>query len=581
MRFVHLKIATRLGFGFAIMLAMLLMMAGIGAWRLQTVGVLNQYMVSEVIAKQRLVAQWYGATNANGYRTLAWLRTTDPAQQADLEGKIKTVSAGISEIQKKLEALSQSADELDLLKEIGDKRAAYLAVREALSKQKSAGDIEGSNKLVDSTFQPALNAYLSTFNKLIAFEDDQVDKSSAQIELQYHQGQMLIAVIAGFGVLLGIMVSMLIGRSITVPLNHAIKIATTVATGDLTSHIEAKGDDELSHLLQALKTMNDSLVKIVNEVRFSADSIASASQQISSGNQTLSTRTGQQAGALENAAAATEELTSSAQQNGDNAQQANRLATSASEVASKGGMVVSQVVDTMGSINESSKKIVDIIGVIDGIAFQTNILALNAAVEAARAGEQGRGFAVVATEVRNLAQRSAAAAKEIKTLIGASVEKVDIGAKLVDQAGSTMDEIVASIGKVTDIMGEITNASREQFSGIAQIGADIHSMDKMTQENAGLVEKSVVAAGSLQEQALAMAHVVSVFKIKGADPVAPSATPIASVNYHPIYHPMSAKKNVVVAPPKKKRPIRSRGATALPTKNSNPGVTSNDDWEEF
>jgi methyl-accepting chemotaxis protein len=259
--------------------------------------------------------------------------------------------------------------------------------------------------------------------------------------------------------------------------------------------------------------MNSSLVKIVGDVRTGTDSMASASSQIASGNLDLSSRTEEQASSLEETASSMEEMTSTVKQNADNARQANQLAASASEVALRGGSVVAQVVDTMSSINESSKKIVDIIGVIDGIAFQTNILALNAAVEAARAGEQGRGFAVVASEVRNLAQRSAAAAKEIKGLIGDSVEKVDLGARLVEQAGTTMDEIVDSVKRVTDIMSEITCASQEQTSGIEQINQAISQMDQVTQQNAALVEEAAAAAESLQEQAGALAQVVSVFKL--------------------------------------------------------------------
>jgi len=313
------------------------------------------------------------------------------------------------------------------------------------------------------------------------------------------------------GILLFICIQ--IARSITRPLNQALSIAKTVAAGDLTSRIELNNSgDETSQLLEALKDMTDSLTRIVAEVRQGTEAIATASRQITSGNMDLSSRTQRQAGALEKTASSMEELTSTVKQNANNAHQANTLATSAAEVATKGGMVVSDVVDTMNSINDSSKKIVDIIAVIDGIAFQTNILALNAAVEAARAGEQGRGFAVVASEVRSLAQRSAAAAKEIKELISNSVEKVDTGAKLVDQAGATMHEIVESIRRVTDIMGEITAAGKEQTSGIEQVNQAINQMDEATQQNAGLVEEAAAATQSMQRQVESLAQVVSVFK---------------------------------------------------------------------
>jgi methyl-accepting chemotaxis protein len=317
---------------------------------------------------------------------------------------------------------------------------------------------------------------------------------------------ILSAILVGF--------SVIIARSITRPLNQAVKIAKTVAAGDLTSHIALKQSrDETGQLLHALRDMNESLVRIVTEVRTGADTISNATSEIATGNMDLSSRTESQAGALEETASSMEELTSTVKQNADNARQANQLAQKASEIAVEGGTVVSQVVDTMGSINESSKKIVDIIGVIDSISFQTNILALNAAVEAARAGEQGRGFAVVAAEVRNLAQRSATAAKEIKLLIDNSVQKVDLGSRLVNQAGSTMSHVVDSIKRVTDIMSEITAASQEQSAGIEQINQAIIEMDDVTQQNAALVEEAAAAAGSLQDQAGNLTQVVSVFKL--------------------------------------------------------------------
>jgi methyl-accepting chemotaxis protein len=318
---------------------------------------------------------------------------------------------------------------------------------------------------------------------------------------------------------LGLMLSAFMGfwliRAISRPLNEAIKLARSVAEGDLTQKIEVKTAYETGQLLLALKNMNDSLVKIVTEVRTGTDTIATASNEIASGNLDLSSRTEQQASSLEETASSMEELTTMVKQNADNARQANGLVVSASETAIKGGKMVSQVVDTMGSINESAKKIVDIIGVIDGIAFQTNILALNAAVEAARAGEQGRGFAVVASEVRNRAQRSAAAAKEIKILIGDSVAKVDVGAKLVDQAGVTMDEIVESVKRVTDIMAEISAASQEQTAGIEQINQAISQMNQATQQNASLVEEAAATAESLKDQAGNLAQAVGVFKLDG------------------------------------------------------------------
>jgi methyl-accepting chemotaxis protein len=306
----------------------------------------------------------------------------------------------------------------------------------------------------------------------------------------------------------------LIVRSVASPLKNSIEIARRIAEGDLTQRIEVTTRDETGQLLQALKDMNESLGGIVGEVRGTTDSISTAAQQIAAGNSDLSQRTEEQASSLEETASSMEELTSTVKQNAENAKQANQLAANASDIAVKGGQAVSEVVQTMFSISASSKKIVDIISVIEGIAFQTNILALNAAVEAARAGEQGRGFAVVAAEVRNLAQRSAAAAKEIKVLIGDSVDKVDTGSRQVDQAGATMSEIVSAVKRVTDIMAEIAAASSEQSSGIEQVNRAIIQMDEVTQQNAALVEEAAAAAEAMQEQAGTLMEAVSIFKLE-------------------------------------------------------------------
>jgi methyl-accepting chemotaxis protein len=365
-------------------------------------------------------------------------------------------------------------------------------------------------------------------------------KAGKQADATYGEARFWdIAVLLGT-IAIGFLLAVWVARLVSRPLAEAVKVAQSVAAGDLTSRIEANTHDETGMLLQALRGMNDSLVKIVGEVRTGTDTIATASGQIASGNQDLSSRTEEQASSLEQTAASMEELTSTVKQNADNARQANQLAVSASEVAVKGGSVVNQVVDTMASIHASSKKIVDIISVIDGIAFQTNILALNAAVEAARAGEQGRGFAVVAAEVRNLAQRSAAAAKEIKGLIDDSVGKVDAGSALVGEAGRTMEEIVDSVRRVTDIMGEITAASQEQTSGIEQINQAITQMDQVTQQNAALVEEAAAAASSLQEQAGTLVQAVSVFRL-GTDNEAAQVIAKAQARSRPAAAPRAAK----------------------------------------
>ncbi len=350
---------------------------------------------------------------------------------------------------------------------------------------------------------------------------------------------------------------MLFSRAITAPLRHAVAISKQVAGGDLTGHIDIKKRDEVGQLLIALKEMSEGLKRIVGDVRISTDAIAEASTEIVSGNTDLSQRTEEQASSLEQTASSMEQLTTTVKQNAENAKLANQLAASASAVASKGGNVVGRVVTTMGSINQSSRKIVDIISVIDEIAFQTNLLALNAAVEAARAGEQGRGFAVVAGEVRNLAQRSAAAAKEIKALIGDSVDKVASGSKLVDEAGVTMENIVVSIQQVTEIMAEILSASQEQRAGIEQVNQAIMQMDKVTQQNAALVEESAAAAESLQDQAAMLAESVRVFKLDA------EAVPAAGHAARPRYGAASCRPNPSPSP-SRCAPWRAAGRAAAP-----------------
>lgn len=357
--------------------------------------------------------------------------------------------------------------------------------------------------------------------------------------------------------------------------DYAKNIAENIATGDLTLPIQVRPGDSGSIVL-SMQTMQTRLAATIDEIQKSVGDISTATGEIATGNLDLSSRTEQQASSLEETAATMEELTSAVKQNTNNAIQANHLAASASEVALKGGSVVSQVIDTMADINDSSKKIVDIIGVIDGIAFQTNILALNAAVEAARAGEQGRGFAVVATEVRNLAQRSASAAKEIKVLIGDSVEKVTTGSKLVDEAGSTMNEVVASVRRVTDIMSQITEASKEQSTGIAQVNQAITQMDEITQQNAALVEEAAAAAGSLQDQAANLSQVASVFKVKVSDVTNPKTLNIVPVKSTKatriqVAAKVNQDKTKRIEDNVPKRPVRLQSAVN----------NKNEEWDEF
>ncbi|MCH9638573.1 MAG: MCP four helix bundle domain-containing protein [Betaproteobacteria bacterium] len=398
--------------------------------------------------------------------------------------------------------------------------ATYITSRDRTMRHAVNGDFEAARENAVNAAGPKFATLNNSLFELINLQSRVASEEYASAQSSYQNIFMISSVAITLGVLMAIVCGFLLVRAIVNPLNEAVAVANAVASGDLTSRIDANSTNETGKLLHALKQMNDNLVDLVGKVRIGTDSITTASGEIAHGNSDLSQRTEEQASSLEETASSMEELTSTVKQNADNARQANQLAAGASEVAVKGGTVVGQVVETMSSINESSKKIVDIISVIDGIAFQTNILALNAAVEAARAGEQGRGFAVVATEVRTLAQRSAAAAKEIKELISDSVNKVEDGTRLVDEAGSTMDEIVSSVKRVTDIMAEISAASQEQSSGIEQVNQAITQMDDVTQQNAALVEEATAAAESMQDQAQTLTQAVTVFKLTGG--MAPS-----------------------------------------------------------
>ncbi len=455
-------------------------------------------------------AQYKAATDQAVRQKIA---SDGPKLRADLEGALQRYDGD-----------HLTSDERALLGGLRRSFERYATGRESWLKLMSEGKDEAAAKLRADALMPLEAATIRAFADLIELQHKVGKADSAAAAAALSRWTSLIVGCAVAAALLACGVAVRLGRSITKPIRSAVQVAQTVAQGDLDSDIDVRGSDETAELLAALKRMNESLGGIVMRVRAGSENIATASQQIAQGNQDLSQRTEEQASALQQTAASMEQLGATVKQNADNARQANQLALGASGVAAEGGTVVAQVVETMRGINDSSSRIADIIGVIDGIAFQTNILALNAAVEAARAGEQGRGFAVVAAEVRSLAQRSADAAKEIKSLITASVEQVEQGSLLVDRAGATMDQIVTSIGRVTDIMGEISAASTEQSTGVAQVGEAISQMDRATQQNAALVEQSAAAAESLREQAQHLVQSVALFRLSDRSVLARAGT---------------------------------------------------------
>ncbi|MBS0309069.1 MAG: MCP four helix bundle domain-containing protein [Proteobacteria bacterium] len=587
MKINELKVGTRLGVGFAIVLLLLTFIVGIGLWRLHSISAIVGTMVSKTLVKERLVTEWAASTDLNGARTMRVVDSSDAVIEKLIQSRIKETSARISAIQKQLDGMEKDVEEVRMFEEIAARRKAYIAVRDDVFKEKTVNE-ENARALSRRTLEPALADYVKSIDKVTDHQAELIAAMNARIVDMTGTSRLLFAALGGFAVLFGIAVATLISRSIVGQLggepHDAVLVASRIAAGDLTVDVQTRPGDQES-LMYAMKTMRQDLVGIVTQVRSGTDNIATASTQIATGNLDLSSRTEEQAASLEETASSMEEMTSTVQHNADSARQASAMASAASDVASKGGAVVAQVVDTMGAINDSSRKIVDIIGVIDGIAFQTNILALNAAVEAARAGEQGRGFAVVAAEVRSLAQRSAGAAKEIKALIDHSVNTVETGSALVEQAGMRMGEIVDSIRRVTDIMGEITAATQEQTSGIEQISQAITQMDNVTQQNAALVEQAAAASHAMQDQAAKLARVVSVFKLStGAASAGQSAVVARTAQItqtartaRPAQVKQSPKPAAGIAPPAAGTavaPPRPRAATKQI-------ATAGDDWEEF
>ena len=596
----NMKVGTRLALGFALVLVLLVAVAVVGILRMAQIQDRLDHVVSVSNVSTGLVVEMRN----NVSDRLASLRVltlmTDPADMEPEIVKFKEQTAKYDAAQAKLAALFATYandQEKTLLNQIKEHEATAMPAIARATDLYLAANAMGATRVMIREVRPVQRKWTDALNALSALEDKQNAQSKADAETAFANARNFMLVLLVLAVVIGIVAAVVITRSLLKQLGgepaYTAKIAGSIAHGDLSIAIDTKASDRGS-LLVEMKEMRNSLVGIVEQVRRGTETIGTASREIAAGNIDLSSRTELQASSLEKTASAMEELTATVKQNADSAREANALAATASDVARKGGDVVSQVVGTMGEINTSANKISDIIGVIDGIAFQTNILALNAAVEAARAGEQGRGFAVVASEVRNLAQRSAAAAKEIKTLIGDSVEKVERGSKLVGQAGVTMDEVVSSVKRVTDIMSEIANASAEQSAGIAQVNTSIIEMDSMTQQNAALVEQAAAAAQSLQDQAGELARVVSIFKLEEGEehhvpaqaqakaPAAAQAVTTTAVVARPVVKrpapPALKKPAAASAAPKK---ADEAVAAPKPKKAAVSATASADEWEEF
>ncbi|WP_426088831.1 methyl-accepting chemotaxis protein [Janthinobacterium sp. PSPC1-1] len=579
-----MKVGTRLGLGFALVLVLLVAVTVLGIARMAQIQERLDHVINVNNVVTRLVIDMRGnvSDRITSLRILTLM--TDASDMEPEMARIKTQTSTYQETQKKLEekfAVESTAEEKTLLASIKEYEAAAMPAIAKASALWMANDAEGATRVMIKEIRPVQKKWMDALEQLATLEDKLNEQMQSDARKAFDSARLFMIILGVLAVAMGVAAALVITRGLLKQLggepDYTASIAGSIANGDLSIGIHTEPSDT-SSLLAEMKEMRNSLVGIVGQVRVGTETIGTASREIAAGNIDLSSRTEMQASALEKTASAMEELTSTVKQNADNAREANKLAATASDVALKGGSVVSQVVDTMSSINESAKKIVDIIGVIDGIAFQTNILALNAAVEAARAGEQGRGFAVVASEVRNLAQRSAGAAKEIKILIDDSAEKTERGTRLVGQAGVTMGEVVDSVRRVTDIMSEIASASQEQSAGIEQVNLSIIEMDGMTQQNAALVEQAAAAAQSLQDQAAELAHVVSIFKlVEGEEkPAAYVPAPVAAA-------PVAARKPAPALRPVKSltRKTEASAPAAAPAPRKAAGAGSNDEWEEF
>ena len=518
MSFKDWKIGSRLGLGFGLLILMLLAAVALALLRLSQVEAINTRIIEKDWVKAEAANTINATTRANARRTMELIIVGDVSQLATIKERIAENKKTIDVALETLDKLIYLPEGRTLLADLKERRGRYVQSFNKVARLMEEANKDEATRVMNTETLPLLDALQEPINRLTELQKRIVIDSSEEVRRSIVSAQLLMAVLGALGLVLGVLFAWWITRSITRPLGEAVQVARTVAAGDLGSQIRVASRDETGQLLQALKDMNDSLTRIVHEVRNGADAMATATSQIAAGNIDLSARTEEQASALEETAASMEQLSATVKNNDTSSSHASQLAESAASVAAKGGDLVGKVVHTMEAIDGSSKRIADIIGLIDGIAFQTNILALNAAVEAARAGEQGRGFAVVAAEVRSLAGRSAEAAKEIKALINESVSNVTAGSTLVEQAGSTMDEIVVHVRRVADLMRETNVATHEQAAGIAQVNQAIGQMDQVTQQNAALVEEAAAAAQSLEHQAKHLVDVVSVFRLGATSP---------------------------------------------------------------
>ncbi|HEX7641331.1 MAG TPA: methyl-accepting chemotaxis protein [Burkholderiaceae bacterium] len=523
MNLPQLRIAPRLFVSFFVILLVTALISAISLWRLQAGNAMADALVNDKLAKQQLVADWTGVAEMNGARAVAIAKSDSLETGEYFQKQLDEGDEIAADLQQKLQALPMAGDEKSLLDTIVQSRAAYVEVRSRVFKFKDVGKTVEVEQLVATQMDATFKDYLGAMRKLLEYQKERAKAMAADAARVYRTSLGLIVGLGALAIAAGLALAVLLTRSIVWPLRRAVALAEKVAQGDLRAEIDVAQSDEIGQLLEALKTMNGNLQQTLGHVHEGIASIDVASREIAQGNADLSSRTEAQAGVLAKTAGAVDDLARAVQQSEDDARAARRLSDNAAGVAERGRAGIASVVETMDSIKKSAGKIVDIIGTIDGIAFQTNILALNAAVEAARAGEQGRGFAVVASEVRALAQRAALAAKEIKLLISETVTEVNAGAGLVAAAGTTMQEIAQSSADAARIVGRITDASGAQSGDIRQINQAMGEIDNATQRNSALVEEAAAASDSLQEQARMLSQAIAFFRLRDQPAHAPSA----------------------------------------------------------